>query len=118
MAFQISDDVLDFIGAPEVTGKPAGSDVANGLITLPVLYALAHSRQSQRLAQMVTNPDLSREHTADIVRLVTRSGGIRYAQRAAERYTKRAVRSLQVFPDSPSKQMLVTAARQVSGRSY
>ena len=118
MAFQISDDVLDFMGDPSVLGKPVGSDVAGGLITLPLIYALQYSPQSATLAELVTDQDLSQQYTADIVRLTVESGGIRYAQRIAERYAQKAVRYLTPFPPSASRQSLKTAAEQISRRSY
>jgi heptaprenyl diphosphate synthase len=118
MAFQISDDVLDFIGTPEMIGKPVGSDVTGGMITLPALYALAHSSQRETLARLVTDPELCRRYTDDVIRIVVQSGGVQYAQAVAERYGRRAAVSLRQFPDSPSKQALLTAARRIAYRRH
>ena len=47
MAFQLADDLLDYIGDPEITGKPRGSDLRDGRATMPFLLALQeHSRRN------------------------------------------------------------------------
>jgi heptaprenyl diphosphate synthase len=118
MAFQISDDVLDIVGTPEVIGKPAGSDLAEGMITLPVLYALQFSAQRELLARWVIDPEACRTRTEEILQLIKRSGGVRQAQIVADRYAGWARRSLNIFPDSKTKQTLLRAAQQISRRAY
>ena len=54
LAFQITDDLLDFFGDEKVTGKPRGGDLKSGVITLPVIRALETSKKSSELREIVT----------------------------------------------------------------
>ena len=49
MAFQVTDDILDLIADEEILGKPTGSDIRQGVITLPALYAMHNSKHAEEL---------------------------------------------------------------------
>jgi octaprenyl-diphosphate synthase len=84
MAYQISDDLLDVIGRPETLGKSTGQDLSRGLITLPVIYLLAHDRSSRELRRAISRRACGAECAAWL-RERTISGG-------AADYTRDAIR--------------------------
>jgi geranylgeranyl pyrophosphate synthase len=115
MAFQIQDDLLDLTGDPKTLGKPVGTDIAVGQLTLPVLYALENSTDGL-LDQLRAAVRVSSPEELDIPRLralVDEAGGLDYARRAAERYVDEAVDSLECLPPGPP----VEALRELAERA-
>jgi heptaprenyl diphosphate synthase/octaprenyl-diphosphate synthase len=105
MAFQIIDDVLDFTGDEAALGKPAGNDLREGTLTLPLIYAVDESdapllRELARTAR----PDPAR--VSEIVAAVIEAGGTALALGEAQRTIDRALRQLDRFGPSPAKRAL------------
>ncbi|WP_442603331.1 polyprenyl synthetase family protein [Paenibacillus sp. KN14-4R] len=72
MAFQIKDDVLDFTQSSAQLGKPAGTDLMNGQVTLPVLYALQDPELAPRIRSI--HADTAPEETQDVIKAIRESG--------------------------------------------
>ncbi len=92
MAFQIADDILDYTGSEDVTGKPAGLDLRGRKVTLPLVGALRKMsppdiERVRHVFTLVEPGDLDVQDTIDLVR---RSGGVRYARRKAREYADSA----------------------------
>lgn len=106
IAFQLVDDILDYQGKPEETGKNVGDDLAEGKPTLPLIYALEHadSRQQQQIRQAIEQR--SAEHLSDIVTTVQACGALDYCQRQAEDFSATAAASLRQLPPSPYRDAL------------
>jgi len=120
MAYQIIDDLLDLCGTEKTIGKPPGSDLRQGNITLPVLYALEDEAVRQPLLAAIEEIRES-EGKADssaAVRLVRASRGIADAERLADRYIAKALQALETLPAMPAKDNLAQIARFVAERSY
>ncbi|TFE29998.1 polyprenyl synthetase family protein [Cohnella luojiensis] len=120
MAFQITDDLLDLCGTEKAIGKPPGSDLRQGNITLPVLYAL---QEDSLRDQLLTEITLIRDtegpvNSAAAVKLVRSSSGIKTAEKMADRYIAKALKALESLPDIPAKRNLADIARFVAKRSY
>jgi octaprenyl-diphosphate synthase len=110
MAFQVVDDLLDFTGDPEVLGKPAASDLAEGKVTLPVIDLLASGTRRDRdlVAGIVANGGAN---AGEIARLRTRlleSGAIERARARARDYASAAAAELASFPESRARRALAT----------
>ena len=85
MIFQIRDDIFDYYDSKEI-GKPTGNDMAEGKLTLPVIYALNHSHleSMQTLARKVKAGTVNRDEIAVLVEFTKEQGGIEYAERKME----------------------------------
>jgi len=108
-AFQLVDDALDFIGKEQRLGKPVGSDLREGKMTLPVLIALQHATPEEvaLIAEFVRSPDKSPTAFHDIVAVIQKYDGIEYALKEAGRYVEQAKLELQAFADGPAYDLLM-----------
>jgi len=118
MAFQITDDLLDLLGSEAVTGKPPGSDLRQGNLTLPVLYALQESGIREPLLAEIGRIKESGGDVAAAIRLVRQSSGIRRAEALADRYVDKALTALKRLPEGPAREQLSEIARFIARRSY
>lgn len=110
IAFQIMDDILDFVGDERALGKPAGNDLRQNTITLPLIYAVAHGG-SDELRQIVDLHHPSEEHVQRAVATVIASGGIDRARLDAQEYVQRALMYLEMFPHSEAREALVSISQ-------
>jgi octaprenyl-diphosphate synthase len=111
MSFQITDDALDLTGTPEALGKPIGSDIDAGKVTLPVIAALrrADDADRRRLRHLVQRTSGNGALT-ELRAIVDRYGGVRQALETAREYADRAVSALAGLPASPAKSSLLDLA--------
>jgi heptaprenyl diphosphate synthase len=87
MSFQLVDDILDLIGDPDRMGKPAGSDLQNGVLTLPVLLELAEARDGQLARLLLSHQPSDLEQAA---RLVIASGRLEQTKVFARQFAANA----------------------------
>jgi heptaprenyl diphosphate synthase len=118
MAFQVTDDILDFVASEEILGKPVGSDIRQGVITLPALYALKYSEHRDELAFLLSSPQACVDQAEKIVAMISDSDGIDYAYQVSNRYAEKARQQLEYLPDLPDKESLYDIAAFISGREY
>ena len=102
MIFQIRDDIFDYFDSKEV-GKPTGNDMAEGKLTLPVIYALHHSpyESMMPLALKVKNGTINADEIAVLVEFTKKYNGIEYAQQKMNEIAEKARRYIleYVSPD-------------------
>ena len=120
LAFQIVDDLFDYLADPEVTGKPVGSDLADGKVTLPLIAALRQAGEAdrnrlKRLARRKrwTAPEWDRLKT-----LVEKSGGFEYARARALQHAETARRLLDNEEDGAARQALDRAIEYAVRRDH
>jgi heptaprenyl diphosphate synthase len=117
MAFQIIDDILDFTADQAVLGKPTGSDLRQGIITLPALFALRHS-QGERLRAIIENPEKLEQEAESALNMVKASGGIEYSYQIAQRFVDKARQRLVKLEDSQARNLLDSLASFVCDRDF
>jgi octaprenyl-diphosphate synthase len=119
MAFQIADDLLDYTGSEDVTGKPSAHDLRERKVTLPLMGAMkrASDDQMQVIRDLFTTVDPSEGAIQDVVQLVHELGGLQYASEHADRYAGRALEALDGLPESPALGALCDSVAYVVGRS-
>nr|WP_207754974.1 polyprenyl synthetase family protein [Desulforadius tongensis] len=118
IAFQIIDDILDMIADPKELGKPIGGDLRQGIITLPVIYALRNSPQRERLIKLVENKNKTGAEVHQAIELIRACGAIEYSNAVVDRYVNKAKAELHHLPDIPAKQTLFTIADFVKYRNF
>ena len=117
VAFQIIDDVLDYSGQLDSIGKNLGDDLAEGKLTLPLLYVLQHGNAAQQTVVREAITAQSREHFDQVLRAVQDSGALDYSRAQAEQAIARALQALQLIPDSSTKPILLALADFAVNRS-
>jgi heptaprenyl diphosphate synthase len=118
MAFQVTDDILDFVASEEMLGKPVGSDIRQGVITLPAIYALKYGSNREQLGRLLSSPEACANQAEEIVDLIIDSDGIDYAYHVSNRFAERARQQLAGLPDMAGKDSLSDIAAFISGREY
>lgn len=118
MAFQITDDILDLISDEKVLGKPVGGDLRQGIITLPVIYALEHSGEKERLKELVTKQEKSEEEVKETIQFIKDSGAIEYSFRISNKYLAKAKKELDKLPDVKTKRTFAMIANYIGERTY
>ena len=120
MAFQITDDLLDLQQTAERIGKPAGRDLAQGYVTLPVIRALSVLGEKERaeLTALITNPKMSEEEVARALVLVRSTDGVDYAQEQADAYLARAKEALPASLDPRIRETCLMAADFIGRREF
>lgn len=108
-AFQISDDIIDIDSDPDESGKLPGTDLREGVHTLPVLYALRDTGpDADRLRELLVGPVEDDATVAEALSLLRGSAGMAQAKDTVARYAAQAREELAALPDLPSRQALAT----------
>lgn len=119
MTFQIVDDVLDLTGSEEVIGKPVASDLREGKMTLPLIYALNRNGSAFRglIDEVVRERQVTPEGWRAISACLAEQRAVEYALGKAAEYARRAQENLLgVFPPSPERDALVALPEYVLSR--
>lgn len=119
MAFQLVDDILDFTSTDKVLGKPAGNDLREGKVTLPLIYALATASADERQAieTVVSDASYERVPLMYIVQILQRHNAIARAYERAYTFTQQSRAIISIFPDSPAQRALTSILDLVTDRS-
>ncbi|MGZ3428900.1 MAG: polyprenyl synthetase family protein, partial [Polyangia bacterium] len=113
-AFQIVDDVLDVLGDPRALGKSVLSDVREGKLTLPVLFAL--EREPSLRAVLDACLAAAAAAAGDVAATVARTGAAEAARERAQQETARAVAALDPLPQTPWSEALRYIAHELCAR--
>ncbi len=114
-AFQLVDDLLDLTG-DEKMGKPRGSDVHEGKMTLPIIHALTmlHGTEREQLADILQN--FSDDRWNELVSLLSLAGSFNYSEQLIENHVNRALRHLESLPNSDAGKLMAEIAKRSRSR--
>lgn len=116
MSYQIIDDILDFVSTEKELGKPAGGDLQQGNITLPVLYAMEDEFLREKIINV--NELTTRQEIEDILQLIKQSDAIERAFSISERYLQKALDIIQPLPRGQAKMALHGVAKYIGKRKF
>lgn len=118
LAFQIADDLIDYVGDESVTGKPTGLDLKEHKVTLPLIAALPHMSAAarKRVEALFAEADPPDEDVAEVVSIVAEAGGLEYARRRGNQFADEANAALERLPESPVRAALADAIVYVMDR--
>jgi geranylgeranyl pyrophosphate synthase len=117
MAFQIMDDILDFVGDPSKVGKPVGGDLRQGTVTLPVFYYLQTHPEALQIMQASGNGHSNDHLLGQLIAEIAQSPAIEATRQEAIQFIEAAKGCLEPWPSSVYHQALLDLADYVVVRS-
>ncbi|RJF97746.1 octaprenyl diphosphate synthase [Noviherbaspirillum saxi] len=106
-AFQLIDDVLDYSGNADDTGKNVGDDLREGKPTLPLIYLMQHGTEEQRQLVRACIQNGDEQHFDEVLTAITHSGALDYTKREAEKAARRASDAIAPLADTKFKDSLL-----------
>jgi octaprenyl-diphosphate synthase len=119
MAFQLVDDLLDYTGDEETVGKPLGSDLREGKVTLPLIHLQRQDKDGsgvQIIRDVITSRQVTETQWSDLKRNLRDHASIDYAYRKAVEFADHAKTHLYAFPSSPERDALLALPDYVLSR--
>jgi geranylgeranyl pyrophosphate synthase len=116
VAFQIIDDILDFTGEQATVGKPVGSDLHMGLITLPTIHYLEENPSDPDAQLLLSGKCLNIEQVERLIYAIRNSKAINRAHAEAKEYVERGLKELDSIPLCAERQSLSDLARYIVER--
>jgi octaprenyl-diphosphate synthase len=118
IAFQLRDDLLDYIGRKKLLGKSTGNDLKEKKFTLPLIKSLsdAPSKNANEIMKLIKSD--SKKKFGQVYDFVNEYGGLDYTQKKIFYFADNSKKSLEIFGDSDSKSSLLELVRFVSEREY
>ncbi|MDH7603269.1 MAG: polyprenyl synthetase family protein [Melioribacter sp.] len=117
IAFQIRDDILDYVGKSKLIGKPLGGDIREKKLTLPLIHALSKSNnfESDKILKIIKKGGKKLD-IHDVIEFVKKYDGIDYSEKVSKEYAQKAINSLEIFESSEAKESLINLVEFVVNR--
>ncbi len=119
LGFQMTDDILDYMGNPEITGKKNGTDLFEGKLTLPVIKTLEKADNNEK--NIITEMFKKKERNDDdlkIIKDIMKKYDIeKISEKTADEYINKSLQSLNVFEDNDYRKALIALALAMVGRA-
>ena len=118
MAFQITDDILDYTAKGKAFGKSIGKDLEEGKITLPLIFTLQRSTEEEKniVKEIITRKKASQKAVREVKKLIEKYDGIEISRQSAAGYVSEAKSQLNIFSDCPEKYHLLAVADYILSR--
>ena len=116
MAFQIADDILDFSGDQTAVGKPLGSDLLQGLVTLPAIYYAEANPDDPEVKLLAEGGWANQDRMERLVNSIRQSDAIQRSMREAEAFIKRALEKLSLLHSGIERNALEELAKYIIDR--
>ncbi|MDR4948404.1 heptaprenyl diphosphate synthase component II [Neobacillus cucumis] len=116
MSYQIIDDILDFTSTEKELGKPAGSDLLQGNITAPALFAMDNEQVFSQIEKVHEN--MKAQEIGEIISLIKKSGAIEKSFALSDHYLDKALTVLDGLPENKAKKTLRDIAKYIGRRKF
>lgn len=117
-AFQLVDDLLDYSGDEEATGKNLGDDLSEGKPTLPLIYAMQHGDAAQAATVRRAIEQGSIRDFSAVMQVIQQTGALEYTRQQAQKESDVACAALAILPETDYKQMLLQLANFAATRQF
>jgi octaprenyl-diphosphate synthase len=119
MAFQLTDDLLDYVSSETALGKDAGRDLKEGKVTLPLIHALrkAGPEEQDSITQSMSKARVTKKDFRLIKQIIKKYGGLEYTAQISRKHVETAKNLLDVFPSSPYRAALMGLADHIMDRT-
>jgi geranylgeranyl pyrophosphate synthase len=117
MAFQIIDDILDFTGEQATVGKPVGSDLQQGIVTLPTIIYIEMNPKDGDGTRLRSGQCLNEDHATRMAEAIRDSPAIKKAHAEAQQYIQQGIDYLSNCSDTPERRSLEEIAEFIVQRS-
>jgi heptaprenyl diphosphate synthase len=118
MSYQIVDDILDFTSTEKQLGKPAGSDIRQGNVTLPTLVALSNMSLHDELIGKLNTARKTGNGWEAVIDLIKQSGAIERSQEISDQYLRKAYLAIERLPDARLAASFKAIADYIGKRKY
>jgi len=120
LAFQMVDDLLDYTFDTQALGKTVGADLREGKLTLPVIMALhrAQPEDRQPMEKVIQDETFTENDFRWLVEKISEYGGFEYTRALAREHTAKARQALELFPESPTRDILLDIAEYALERTH
>ena len=118
ISFQLIDDSLDYSASPNKLGKNLGDDLAEGKITLPIIYAIKNSSPSERKIIHSALNNREKNKLKSVQEIISSTKAIEYTKLRANEFSDIAIDALYDIPDSVYKTALITIAKSSVNREF
>lgn len=118
MAFQIVDDLLDFVGDEKTVGKDLKSDILQGYYCMPVLFSINDKSEFQNEIKELFNSGINKGNIDELVELIKKSGAIEKTRNLAKRYHQKAINIVSKLPENSGKDQLLELMPKLVERLY
>lgn len=112
MAFQIYDDLLDYMGHRAQLGKPVGADIESGIYTLPLLFALEDEQAATDLEPLLSTP-CNQQQAAIIIERVAQTNALERSHNLLKRYADKSLHAIAALPETAAKAQLLSLPQQL-----
>lgn len=117
MSYQIIDDILDFTSSEKVLGKPTASDLLQGNVTLPVLFAMENETFNTKLQETLGEKGLIKESDfTQLLSMLHETDAIEKSYNVSEQYLNKALKALEKLPNKKPRRALENIARSIGNR--
>lgn len=120
IAFQLRDDLFDYVSRSSIIGKPVGNDIKEKKVTLPLIYSFQNSptTDAKKIQSLIKKGKLGDKEVKQVIDFVEQTGGLDYTKSMALQYRDKSMDSLAPLPNSPHKDSLQQLADYVLQRSF
>ena len=118
LGFQMTDDILDYMGNPEITGKKNGTDLFEGKLTLPVIKTLEKTNDSEKniIAEIFKKKERNDDDLKVLKDIMIKYDIEKISEKTADEYINKSLNSLNVFEDNDYRKALIALALARVGR--
>ncbi|WP_100407210.1 heptaprenyl diphosphate synthase component II [Bacillus solitudinis] len=119
MSFQITDDILDFVGTEDQLGKPAGGDLRQGNVTLPALYVMHEQpKVKKQIMDLLADEYPDEVDINPILTSIKESEGIKFSLKISDMYLQKGYEALKTLPNTDAKIYFHEIAKYIGTRKF